>query len=349
MRRPIAFSLLLLILSAVTCAAPAQPPSPGPATAAGLPATATPPAAQRTAAISEITNDVESRVKDASAYAAARDGETILTGGGVRTGDDSRVRIDISDGSLVRIASQTEFHLLDFSPQLDDPVTRIELLEGQLWILVTKALGQGSFEVETPVGKAGVRGSLMSVAYDPATGRMTVTCLEGACRLTAANGSSVDLGAGEVSEIAGSSGAPSPPAPMTDLQLADWAANFPEASNALATATALPRPSPTPTASAPAPPTPLPAVAAPGANTSTAPGGNAPVAPGANTPAAPPPAADCSNLRSVSGTQTAAITFVNRSSLNVQVYWLSYEGKEILYNTLKPGQSQGVTVGALKG
>jgi len=54
------------------------------------------------------------------------------------------------------------------------------------------------------------------------------------------------------------------------------------------------------------------------------------------------PAYACSleaSLHSINGSQTAAITFVNASSITQNVYWRDYSGTRVLYNTLSPGQS----------
>jgi hypothetical protein len=54
------------------------------------------------------------------------------------------------------------------------------------------------------------------------------------------------------------------------------------------------------------------------------------------------PAYNCnleSTLHSINGTTTAAIKFVNASSITENVYWRDYSGTRVLYNTLAPGQS----------
>lgn len=208
--------------------------APTPAVGSGLPGavTAAPgstTAPTRTARISELRNTVSARITSAADWLAAREGEQINAGGGVRTGAESRVRIDTSDQSLIRIGANTEFQLLEFSPQPTDPVTRLQLEAGKLWVQVTQALGGGSFEVETPAGVATVRGSLMSVEFEQATGRLAVTCLEGECELRDRAQNTVRLRAGEASEILGVGQAPLSARPMNRAELNDWIENFPEA------------------------------------------------------------------------------------------------------------------------
>lgn len=183
----------------------------------------------RTAQISELRNSVEARQTTTIDWGAAADGQEINAGGGVRTGDESRVRIDTSDNSIIRIGANTEFQLLEFSPQAENPVTRMQLDEGQVWAQVTKALGTGTFEVETPAGVATVRGSLMSVAFDAAVGQLAVTCLEGECELRDRAQNAVQLAAGDAADILGVGQGPGAVRRINRLELQGWIDNFPEA------------------------------------------------------------------------------------------------------------------------
>ncbi|MEK7785943.1 MAG: FecR family protein, partial [Chloroflexota bacterium] len=149
----------------------------------GLTPGAATPAESRAAKLSELKNVVESRQSSEAEWQAAVDGAQVAAGGGVKTGDDSRARLDISDGTILRLAPQTEFELKTFSPEATDPVTQFTLVAGKMWVAVTTALGGGSFGVETPVGVATVRGSFMSIEYFPINGQMIASCLEGLCRL----------------------------------------------------------------------------------------------------------------------------------------------------------------------
>lgn len=183
----------------------------------------------RTARLSELRNEVSARITGMAEWLTAQEGGQIYAGGGVRTGAELRVRIDTSDQSIIRIGANTEFQLLEFSPQPTDPVTRLLLNAGKLWVQVTQAPGGGKFDVETPTGVATVRGSLMSVEFEQATGRMVVTCLEGECELRDRAQNAVRLQAGEASEITGRGQVPSAARPMNRAELNDWIENFPEA------------------------------------------------------------------------------------------------------------------------
>lgn len=202
------------------------------------------PNSARTAQLSELRNTVEARASETTDWQAAAEGDGLAAGGGVRTGDEARARVDISDGTIVRLAPNTEFTLRQFN----DPVTQWSLSAGKLWISVTKALGGGAFEVETPNGVAAVRGSLMGVEYYPANGHMIITCLEGQCRLTQpGSGKFTDLTAGQQTGIPGFGRDPGAARDIDVVRLGEWATFFPETLPIVTTITPGPPPTNTPT------------------------------------------------------------------------------------------------------
>lgn len=156
---------------------------------------------------------------------AAQVGDYVAAGGLVRTGLESKVRLDFTEGTIVRLGASSEFAVTEMSASSADPFTRLSLFAGQLWVI----LNGGQLEVETPVGVAAVRGSYLGVLYDPGTQRLTVTCLEGQCSLADTNGVRVDLVNGQMSEIAGPGQPPASPQPLSQAQVAEWAAASPEA------------------------------------------------------------------------------------------------------------------------
>ncbi|MBI3241065.1 MAG: FecR domain-containing protein [Chloroflexi bacterium] len=210
-------------------------------------------AGTRSAQLSELKNEVQSRASSTGEWQSAVDGAQVAAGGGVKTGDDSRVRLDISDGTILRLAPQTEFELKQLSPEAADSVTQLTLTAGKMWAAVTTALGGGSFDVETPVGVATVRGSYMSVEYFPANGQMITSCLEGKCRLTSsASNKFTDLNTGQQSGIPGFGQDPSPAKPIDIAQIRGWSVEFPEAAQFVATLTPGPEPTATPAGTPPA-------------------------------------------------------------------------------------------------
>lgn len=189
----------------------------------------TPSSENRSAEVSEIQKTVETQNTEGDAWSDASEGQVIAVGGGVKTGDEARARLSITDGSILRLSGNTEFRLTELSTEATDPETKLKLDAGKIWVFVTKALGIGTFEIETPSGVATVRGSFISTAYSLTFGHMIVTCLEGQCQLARPGGAVVDLIGGEQSEILEAGRDPSPASPMDEAELEDWEREFPEA------------------------------------------------------------------------------------------------------------------------
>lgn len=204
------------------------------------------PSPIRSAQVSELENTVEARASSDAEWEAASEGTEIPTGGGVRTGEDARAKVAVTDGTILRLAPNTELELSELSPAITDPVTKITLAAGKLWTVVT-GLGNGGFEIESPSGVATVRGSFMSVEFYPINGQMIATCLEGLCRLTGRRGVFTDLRTGQQSGIPGFDEDPTPPKDLDIRQLEDWQDNFPEAQDIVVTITPGPEPTETTT------------------------------------------------------------------------------------------------------
>ena len=103
----------------------------------------------------------------------------VFPGDAIRTGDDSWVYLEITDGSLAGLTPNTQASLVTLSASIKDPVTLFDLAEGLMYVRVTKELGKGSFKVSTPVLTGSVVGSKMSVEYIPSLNAAEVACFEG--------------------------------------------------------------------------------------------------------------------------------------------------------------------------
>lgn len=229
---------LILFLSAC---APASGPSSAPTstplperTATSAPPTSTPtrtpsptpspvPTPSRTASISLIENLVEARPAETEEFAPATIGQSLSIGGQARTGEESRARLDLlPDGTIIRLAPNSYFTLAKLEGQETNPFTLLELFFGKIFII----LSGGELQAQTPSGVASVRGSMMSVSYDPDAKIMTVTCLEGHCSLRNDKGL-IELVAGQAADIInGILGGG--PRDLTDQELLDWLDNVPE-------------------------------------------------------------------------------------------------------------------------
>lgn len=188
-------------------------------------ATSTPTAGTPTitAALSEIVGSVMARANTAESFSAVSDGFTLKPKGQVQTDQDSQVRLDLSDSTLVRLGENSLFTLEAPREEPAGLLSRLRLEVGEIWII----LNGGAMQVETSSGEAAVRGSYMYVNFDPDTGEMRVTCLEGSCSLSNEHGT-VNFGAGETAVILN---ADQPPqlGKMTEEDVQDWLDMNPEA------------------------------------------------------------------------------------------------------------------------
>jgi LysM repeat protein len=235
---------------------------------ASTPTASPPPPDPRTAVVSEIINLVQTRASEADSFAPAPVGHLVRTGGQVQTGQESRTRLDLSDGAIIRLAQNSSFTLQDITLAENGALSRLELELGKIWVSLTG----GSLEVETPVGVAAVRGSFAIFAYapgDPANPNddlLLVDCLEGEC---SASNASVTQAFGNLTRFALTSGG-GILSPLTDSDVQAFVADNPESTRLIATLTAAPpaAPTATPTIVTPTPTfTPLPAQ--PAASTAT--------------------------------------------------------------------------------
>lgn len=177
----------------------------------------------RQARLSELLNEVLARQYAGANFIVAFDGTVIEVGGQAQTGDASRARLDLTEGTIVRLDENSLFELIEL-PQNQNLFTRLRLAIGRIWI----TLSGGSMEVETPNGLAAVRGSLLGVSYNPETGTTTVTCLEGTCSVSA-NGETITIPQGQQAVIFGLDAPPVLEGQIDDSELQAWLDNNPEA------------------------------------------------------------------------------------------------------------------------
>ncbi len=167
-------------------------PSPEPTAAATV--TSTPMALS--AILSEVQGEVEARQPEQVSFTAAENGLTLQEQGQVHTLEDGQARVDLSTGTLIRMAPSSLFTVASNEPVQGSLLTRIKLEAGKLWVI----LRSGVVEVETPSGQASVRGSYMMVEIAPETLNVLVTCLEGTCEVVNPAGR-VILGTGELAQL----------------------------------------------------------------------------------------------------------------------------------------------------
>lgn len=205
------------------------------------------------AALSELSGAVDAKQADDAAFAPVAAGTVLQSNGQIQTGDDGRVRLDLSSGTIIRVTPSSLFTLTANDEVEGGLATKIKLDIGRIFII----LNGGSADVETPSGVASVRGSYMKVEVDPETMDIYVTCLEGNCSVSNPAGT-VNFSNGQKAilyhrdPVTGQWTAPNAE-PMTQQEFDEWLNENPEAKEiydqAMATVTAL-APTEAPTATA---------------------------------------------------------------------------------------------------
>jgi len=176
-----------------------------------------------TANLSDIIGEVYALQPNQPNFEKAKDYMVINSGGQIRTLENSKVRLDISDGNIVRLGPSTIFTLQGEESTAEGLFTRLKIEAGELWII----LKGGSLNVETPSGVASVRGSYMSVSVDPQSGTVKITCLEGTCSIKN-DGGTVTLVAGETAQVVNSTTPPTT-GRMSEADVKKWLEMNPEA------------------------------------------------------------------------------------------------------------------------
>jgi hypothetical protein len=231
-RRNIIFLITSLLILTSACQ-PTQTPSP------------------LTGTLSELSGRVESKSVQETTFQSAAAGEQIQVNDQVQTGDDGRVRVDLSSGTLIRVAPSSLFTLASNEPAAGGLATKLKLQLGRIFVI----LNGGSVDVETPSGVASVRGSYMMVEIDPVTQDVVVTCLEGNCSAGGINFTGGQKVTFQYNPATGKYGPPNLEK-MTEEDFQLWLENNPEArqiynqilaGQSAPAATATPTASPTPT------------------------------------------------------------------------------------------------------
>lgn len=206
---------------------------------------------QTTATVIETIHQVEAHAHSQEAWEPAASGMIVYGGGQVRTGTNSSARLQLLAGT-VRLWAETIFTVKEEAFQKSGLVTTLSLQSGRLWAHVTTDQPH-EFIVETASAVAAVRDTHFSVKLDPDQTTL-VSVAEGEVLLTA-QGKHVTVMAGQQATVKPGQ-PPDPPEPMSDDELALWAAegDRPEMAALIATPTSLPSPTPTPTLT-PSPPT----------------------------------------------------------------------------------------------
>ncbi len=233
----------------------------------------------RSATLHALVSLVYERDSQAASYYVAVDGQAVPEHGQVRTGANSSARLDLSDGSIVRMGQNTVFAIDQLSGTNLNPFTRLNFGAGRLWVSLTG----GRMALQTPLGLAGLRGSYAEYHYQPTTDSagnqdnvLTIWCIEGACTFDAGHGL---ITLGNLQQLVVSHGGQTiaGPSDLDASTVREFVANSPESAGVVPSLTAAaqspsvtPAPSDTPGPSGTPGPTNTPGPAEPPTDTPTA-------------------------------------------------------------------------------
>lgn len=130
----------------------------------------------------------------------AKEGSHLWPYDEVIVGANSRAQLELEDKSTVRVKPETSIRLKEslFREEKRGLKTKIELLLGRISVRVNR-LKNPEFEVETPTGVCGIRGSQVLTEYTPDE-IFKISVFKGEARAVAA-GKEVDIPAGHGSQI----------------------------------------------------------------------------------------------------------------------------------------------------
>jgi ferric-dicitrate binding protein FerR (iron transport regulator) len=132
----------------------------------------------------------------------------------VKTEKGGRVRIELSDGSVLNIGSEAQLRILKHDPRHQQTI--LELLYGRLLATAVRIVKPyGKFEVRTPVAVAGVVGTQFGLRVD--ANSTDVVCREGSVRVRSVDEfvlGEVVVQAGEFTHVERGK-PPTPPAPAS--------------------------------------------------------------------------------------------------------------------------------------
>ena len=138
-------------------------------------------------------------------------GEFIREGASVKTGPGSSVSLLFDNGAFVVVEPETEFSIekfatdpfsyegIDYKTISKEPsrsVTKLKVSEGLIAVDVVPLNGKSKFEVLTPLGSAGIRGTRFGVSFSRATNSSSVVVVIGSVAVSGPRGQMQVVSAG---------------------------------------------------------------------------------------------------------------------------------------------------------
>ncbi len=143
-----------------------------------------------TFAAGTVKGDVSYKLAGTSTYLKLEPGTTLPQGSTVKTAPGALAIVVFASGSTATVRPDSEV-VINFDqkaftgpiPAGSEPAvskTQIRIVNGTVISKVSKLKKGSEYNVTSPVGAAGVRGTTFEVSYNSVTKQFTVTCAEGA-------------------------------------------------------------------------------------------------------------------------------------------------------------------------
>lgn len=177
------------------------------------------------ATLEVISTDVTVQPDDAGQPAPAQSGDPLAEGDTVRTDPTGFAEISFFDGSLTRVDTAATFTLVDLQDTEAARVVATDLSTGRSWNRIEDLTESETWDQDTPVASATVRGTAYAADCTPTPTTCTFTVVEGVVELTLPDGSIVVLTAGQ--RLTLTAGQPPPTAanlPLDELRRDPWIA-----------------------------------------------------------------------------------------------------------------------------
>lgn len=143
-----------------------------------------------TFAASTVKGDVSYKLAGSTTYVKLAPGTTLPQGSTIKTAPGSLAIVVFASGSTATVRPASEVVVNFDQKPFSGPIpvgaepsvskTQIHIVDGSVISKVAKLKKGSEFNITSPVGAAGVRGTILEVKYSSSTGAMTVVCAEGA-------------------------------------------------------------------------------------------------------------------------------------------------------------------------
>jgi hypothetical protein len=155
-----------------------------------------------------VTGDVTYKLAGTATYLPLTTGTALPQGATIKTGESGTAEVVFASGSVAVIDANSEIEVTKFEQELfsgplptdSEPAvsnTEMKVINGGVSSKVNKLKKGSAFTVNTPVGAAGVRGTVFVVSYNSATGKFSVATAEGNVVFTSTAGVSTSVAAGQ--------------------------------------------------------------------------------------------------------------------------------------------------------